>query len=262
MLMLTHTCLLQKIMDSSNVKKRDPDVYIYNIAPDLLTLHPDINANQTHFIDRFILAPPDHKRTAYIMFHLLVDDLAHYGKISLQCREGFDPHSEGYTYVKGRHLIESILELHKIIGRNISYEEAAYRSHLIIEMIYDLVILEHIHDDGSIELLEDAIHFTYDHRCDQFCEDISWLYGIQKESAQDVLKNAVFYITKERMNRIMNIEGRIRLFTDRFGLKNDNALFADAISTLFQDALQSIDNEEFLQQSTATIRNCGWYPTD
>jgi hypothetical protein len=77
-----------------------------------------------------------------------------------------------------------------------------------------------------------------------------------------VLKNAVFYITKERMNRIMNIEGRIRLFTDRFGLKNDNALFADAISTLFQDALQSIDNEEFLQQSTATIRNCGWYPTD
>ncbi len=262
MLMLTHTCLLQKIMDSSDVKNSDPDIYIYNIAPDLLTLHPDINANQTHFIDRFIQAPPDHKRTAYIMFHLLVDDLAHYGSICLQCREGFDPHSEGYTYVKGRHLIESIVELYKIIGKDISYNEAAYRSHLIIEMIYDLVILSHIHDDGSIELLEDAIHFTFDRKCNEFCEDISWLYGIPKDHARDVLKNAVSYITKERMNRIMNIEGRIRLFTDRFGLRNDSALFADAISTLFQDALQSIENEEFLQQSAVIITNCGWYPTD
>lgn len=262
MLMLTHTFLLQQIMDVSNIKNSDPDIYIYNIAPDLLTLHPDINANQTHFIDRFIQAPPDHKRTAYIMFHLLVDDLAHYGKISLQCREGFDPNSAGYTYVKGRHLIESIVELHKIIGRDISYNEAAYRSHLIIEMIYDLVILSHINADGSIELLEDAIHFTLDHRCDEFCGNISWLYNIEKDHARDVLKNAVTYITKERIERIMNIEGRIRLFTDKFGLRNDSAVFADAIATLFQDALHSIENEEFLRDTAVTIKNCGWYPTD
>ena len=92
------------------------------------------------------------------MFHLLVDDLAHYGNISLQCQEGFDPHSSGYTYVKGRPLIESIIELHNMIDKDISYNEAAYRSHLIIEMIYDLVILAHIHENESIELLEDAIH--------------------------------------------------------------------------------------------------------
>ena len=169
MLMLTHTYLLQQIMSASNIKNSDPDIYIYNIAPDLLTIHPDINANQTHSIKRFIEAPPDHKRTAYIMFHLLVDDLAHYGNISLQCQEGFDPHSAGYTYLKGRHLIDSIIELYKIIDRDISYNEAAYRSHLIIEMIYDLVILSHIHEDGSIDLLEDAIHFTFDRRENEFC---------------------------------------------------------------------------------------------
>jgi len=262
MLMLTHTNLLQQIMGASNIKHSDPDIYIYNIAPDLLTIHPDINANQTHSINKFIQAPPDHPRTAYIMFHLLVDDLAHYGKISMTCQEGFDPHSAGYSYVKGRRLIDSILNLHKIVDRDISYNEAVYRSHLIIEMIYDLVILSHIHEDRSIELLEDAIHFTLDRKGNEFCADMSWLYGIEKDHVRDVLKNAVSYITKERLERIMNIEGRIRLFTDKFGLRNDNSVFAEAIQTLFQDALDSIENEEFLQQTSTAIRNYGWFPPD
>jgi hypothetical protein len=262
MLMLTHTYLLQQIMGASSVKNSDPDIYIYNIAPDLLTIHPDINSNQTHSINRFIQAPPNHKRTAYIMFHLLVDDLAHYGSISLTCQEGFDPHSAGYTYLKGRHLIGSIMELHKIIDREISYDEAAYRSHLIIEMIYDLVILSHIHADRSIDLLEEAIHFTLDKKGNEFCEDMAWLYGVEKDAVRDVLKNAASYLTKERMDGIMNIEGRIRLFTGKFGLKNDSSLFADAIQTLFHDALDSIENEDFLQQTAAAIRKIGWLPTD
>ncbi len=260
--MLTHTCLLQQIMLASDIKNIDPDIYIYNIAPDLLTIHPGINANQTHSINRFIEAPMQHRRTAYIMFHLLVDDLAHYGNISLQCQEGFDPHSSGYTYLKGRHLIESILELHNFIGKSISYNEAAYRSHLIIEMIYDLVILSYIRKNESIQLLEDAIHFTLDRRADEFIMDIAWLYGIEKNHVMDVLKNAVSYMTKERMERFMNIEGRIRLFTDKFGLKNDNLKFAESIQTLFRDALSSIENDDFFQQTAVTIRNCGWFPTN
>jgi len=260
--MLTHTYLLQQIMDASGIKNSDPDIYIYNIAPDLLTIHPDINSNQTHSINRFIQAPPDHKRTAYIMFHLLVDDLAHYGNISLQCQKGFDPHSAGYTYLKGRNLIGSIMDLHKIIDRDISYNEAAYRSHLIIEMIYDLVILSRIQAGRSIDLLEEAIHFTLEKRGNEFCGEIAWLYGVEKDAVRDVLKNAASYLTKERMERIMNIEGRIRLFTGKFGLKNDNSIFADAIQTLFQDALDSIENEDFLQQTAAAIRKIGWLPTD
>jgi len=262
MLMLTHTYLLQQIMEASEIKNSDPDIYIYNIAPDLLTIHADINSNQTHCINRFIQAPPDHQRSAYIMFHLLVDDLAHYGEISLKCHEGFDPHSTGYTYLKGRHLIGSILDLHKIIDREISYNDAAYRSHLIIEMVYDLVILSHIHAERSIDLLEEAIHFTRDKRQNEFCGEMAWLYGVEKDAVRDVLKNAASYITKERMEKIMNIEGRIRLFTGKFGLRNDNTIFADAIQTLFQEALNSIENEDFLQQTAAAIRKIGWLPTD
>ncbi len=261
MLMLTHTCLLQQIMSESNIRHCDPDIYIYNIAPDLLTIHPGISANQTHSIQRFIQSPQNHQRVSYIMFHLLVDDLAHYGNISLAHHEGFDPHSSGYTYLKGRHLIASIINMHKIIERDITYSEAAYRSHLIIEMIYDLVILSHIQKNKSIELLEEAIHFTLDNKAKEFCEDIAWLYGIAKDDVLEVLKNAVSYITKGRMERIMNIEGRIRLFTDKFGLRNDNSMFAAAIQTLFQDALNSIENEDFLHETATTIRDYGWLPT-
>lgn len=260
MLMLTHTCLLQQIMSESDIRHNDPDIYIYNIAPDLLTIHPAITADQTHSIQRFVQAPQDHPRTSYIMFHLLVDDLAHYGNISLASHEGFDPNSSGYTYLKGRHLIESIINLHKIIERDITYNEAAYRSHLIIEMIYDLVIMSNIQKNKSIELLEEAIHFTLSSKAKEFCDDIAWLYGIEKNDVMDVLKNAVSYMTKGRMERIMNIEGRIRLFTDKFGLKNDNSMFAAAIRTLFQDALRSIENEDFLHEATTAVRDCGWLP--
>jgi hypothetical protein len=261
MMMLTHTHLLQKRLENSSLKHETPDVYIYNIAPDLLTIHPDINSRQTHSIKRFMQAPQDHPRSAYVMFHLLVDDLAHYGNISVDCREEFDPDSAGYSYIKGRPLVEPILALHKMIHKDISYNEAAYRSHLIIEMIYDLVILSHIHNGHSIELLEEAAHFTLDKKLVEFSADIAWLYGIEKDAVRDVLKNAVSYITKERLDRFMNIEGRIRLFTDKFGLRNDNEKFCGAIQTLFLDALHSIDNEDFLQQTAAAVRKSGWLPT-
>jgi hypothetical protein len=42
--MLTHTYLLQKVLGAADIKSKDLDIYIYNIAPDLLTIHPDINS--------------------------------------------------------------------------------------------------------------------------------------------------------------------------------------------------------------------------
>lgn len=261
MLILTHTNLLQSMMKNFGLADGEPDIYIYNLAPDLLTIHPQVTASQTHFINRFIAPPADHPRAAYIMFHLLVDDMAHYGKISLQCPEGFDPHSAGYAYVQGNPLIGAIMELSKMLGLEISYNDAAYRSHLVIEMIYDLVILEHIREDDSIALLENAINFTRDHRQKEFCDNLSWLYGIEKDCIRDVLKTAVSFLTRERMEKFMNIEGRIRLFTDKFGLKNNNVLFGQAVSTLFRNALNSIENERFLKETQEAIKNEGWRPT-
>jgi hypothetical protein len=262
MLMLTHTCMLQDTIRAAGIRDIEPDIYIYNIAPDLLTIHPDISAGLTHSIDRFIEAPADHKKTAYVMYHLLVDDIAHYGEISLKCAEGFNPDSGGYTYIKGKNLVGRIIELYKLIGREISRGEAAYRSHLIIEMIYDLVISTQIHKNQSIRLLADAINFTLDKKAEQFCSDMSWLYSIEQNQALYVLKSAVTYITEERMERFMNLEGRIRLFTDKFGLRNDNLQFAESIQTLFRDALNCVENDDFFHQAAAAIDDCGWAPSN
>jgi len=81
MLMLTHTYLLQKVLGSADMENKNLDVYVYNIVPDLLTIHPQISSSQTHSIKRTLQIPSGYPRSSYVMFHLLVDDLAHYGYI-------------------------------------------------------------------------------------------------------------------------------------------------------------------------------------
>ena len=263
MLMLTHTYLLQKVLGEADIKSKDLDIYIYNIAPDLLTIHPDINSNKTHDIKRFSEIPAKYPQAAYVMFHLLVDDLAHFGSICLDYQEEFNPESQGFCYIKGKPLINTILDLHKTIQNEISYNEAAYRSHLIIEMIYDLVILNEIDSLKSISLLVEAINFTVNNKLDEFTSTINWLYDVKESDIRAVMKDACFYLTKERMERIMNIEGRIRLYSDKFGLKSKDKLFYEGIKKLFilaKNSLELDEKELFLRQTTKTIKGYGWLP--
>jgi hypothetical protein len=263
MLMLTHTYLLQKVLGAADIKSKDLDVYIYNIAPDLLTINPDIDSSKTHNIKRFTEIPEKYPQSAYVMFHLLVDDLAHHGSLCNDYKEEFNPDSQGYCYIKGKLLINTILDLHKLIQNEISYNEAAYRSHLIIEMIYDLVILNEIKCFETISLLSKAINFTVENKLDEFSSTISWLYDIGESDIKQVMKEACVYLTKERMERIMNIEGRIRLYSDKFGLKSKDKLFYEGIKNLFQRAKDSLELDEkelFLRQTAKTIKDYGWLP--
>jgi len=260
--MLTHTYFLQKYLGSVDVRNIDLDVYVYNIAPDLLTIHPQISSNRTHKIRRSLQIPVQYPRSAYIMFHLLVDDLSHYGYISLDCQKEFDSNSKGYSYVKGKHLINSILDLHKIINKEITCQEATYQSHLIIEMIYDLVILNQINSFKTIDLLAEAIDFTVKNKMDEFVATIHWLYDIEKDEINEVMRNASIYITKERLEHIMDIKSRIHLYKDKFGLKSNDQLFYDGLENLFQHARDLIDDDElFFRETIQTIKNYGWFPT-
>lgn len=69
-------------------------------------------------------------------------------------------------------------------------------------------------------------------------------------------------MTRERMERFMNLEGRISLFTNKFDLRNDNAEFATLIKALFRDALTCVENDDFVYQSVAAIDKCGWVPVN
>jgi hypothetical protein len=261
MFMLTHTYFLQKYLDITDIKNIDLDVYVYNIVPDLLTIHPRISPNKTHKIQRSLQIPAQYSRSAYVIFHLLVDDLSHYGYICSDYQEEFDSNAKGYSYVKGKHLINAILDLHKIIDKEISYKEAAYQSHLIIEMIYDLVIINQIDSFQTIDILVKAINFTLKNKMKEFVATINWLYDVEKDEINEVMKNASVYITKERMESIMNMESRIHLYKDKFGLKSDDQLFCDGLINLFQQARDLIDDDElFFRETIQTIKNYSRLP--
>ena len=194
MFMLTHTYFLQKVLSGTDSGNIDLDVYIYNFAPDLLTIHPRISPDKTHKVRRSLHIPAQYSKLAYVVFHLLVDDLSHYGYICSGDQEDFNPDSKGYCYIKGKHLIESILNLHRIIRKEISYKDAVYQSHLIIEMIYDLVILNHINSFKTVDLLVQAINFTVKNKMDEFIETMNWLYGLEKDEINEVMKSALFFM--------------------------------------------------------------------
>jgi len=260
MFMLTHTYFLQKVLGAADIKDIGLDVFVYNIAPDLLTIHPRIGPDKTHKIRRSLQIPKQYSKSVYVIFHLLVDDLSHYGYIS-DYQEEFNTDSKGYSYIKGKYLIKSILELYKAIKKEISYSEAVYQSHLIIEMIYDLVILNHINSFKTIDLLVEAINFTVNNKMNEFSDTINWLYDLDKNEINEVMKNALLYITKEGMESIMNIEGRINLYKDKFGLKSNELFFYDGLRNLFQQAIDLIDDDElFFLETMQIIKNYSGLP--
>lgn len=261
MFMLTHTYFLQKVLGRTGPSNVEPDIYVYNIAPDLLAIHPLITPDKTHKLQRSLQIPPRYSKSVYVLFHLLVDDLSHHGYICSDYQEEFNLNSQGYSYLKGRHLIKSILDVHKIIKKEISYAEAVYQSHLIIEMIYDLVILNHIDSFKTIDLLVEAVNFTVKNKMSEFVETIKWLYGLEENEIDEVMRSALFFITKEGMDSIMNIEGRINLYKDKFGLKSNERLFDDGLENLFQQAIDLIDDEElFFMETVKIIKNYSRLP--
>lgn len=261
MLMLTHTYLLQNVLGTAGSKNYDLDIFVYNITPDLLPMNSDINPQQTHKIRRFSQIPPFYPKTAYTMFHLLVDDLAHYGEISPGIPAAFNPDSRGYSYIKGKPLINSILDFQKEINKEISYNEAVYRSHLIVEMIYDLVIIDNIKNYQTMELLAEAIFTTAEKKMDEFAAAINWLYGLDKRKIREVLRRACTDITYGNIQKIMNIEGRIHLYARRFGLDSDEQLYFAGIKNIFLQARELLDDHEiFLRETVEAVKKYGWRP--
>ena len=261
MFMLTHTYFLQKVLGTVGLKNMEPDIYVYNIAPDLLAIHPNISPAQTHKLQRSLKMPHQYAKSAYVIYHLLIDDLSHYGYICSECQDEFNVNSKGYSYQKGNHLVKAIRDVHEIIGREISLSDAVYQSHLIIEMIYDLVILEHINSYKTIDILVEAIKYTAKNKMTEFIATINWLYGLEENEINEVIKSALVFITKESMEDIMNIEGRINLYQDKFGLKSNDRLFYDGLKDLFQQAMDLIDDDElFFMETAQVIKNYNTLP--
>ncbi|MDO9528673.1 MAG: hypothetical protein Q7J27_05885 [Syntrophales bacterium] len=254
MLMFTHTWILRKFIGASHIKRDDHDIFAYNVSPDLLPVHKSITPGLTHSIPRLSKLPQQHNRAAFVQFHLLVDDMAHHGKISREAITEFNPNSNGYAYIKGKPLIQPITDFYREIGNEISFSETAYLSHMIIEMCFDLAIYKKETDLAA--LFAGALTYTVENKLSEFVKTLSWFFGIESEITKEAIKRAVAVYTRSKVDSLMSLEGRVSLFIDNYcyGSYNDKA--RNGIRELFNQGMDLVDDcEDFLDVTLTAINN-------
>ena len=161
MLMLTHTWVLRECLARNRFREKGLDLYIYNIIPDILPFHESITAQFTHDLKRTMEPPEEFGKFRFILLHLLLDDFAHYGEAHGR-RFGFDPDSKGYAYAAGKSMHGQMQDIFRRAGEDISIPEAAYRSHMLIEMAFDLALYDI--DPTLLDLMVKSMEFTYRQR--------------------------------------------------------------------------------------------------
>ncbi|MBE9547441.1 MAG: hypothetical protein IMF10_08110, partial [Proteobacteria bacterium] len=256
--MLTHTWLLKKFIGAGHISRDNLDIFAYNVSPDFLPIHQSITPEMTHGIPRLSGLPRKYRKAAFVLFHLLVDDMAHHGRIGGEnAVPGFNPNSNGYAYAKGRPLIRPIMDFHKELGEEISFGEAAYRSHLIIEMSFDLVLYRK--DSTLTALLSEALNYTIENKLSEFSKTLAWIFDIRQEIVAEAINKGVTVYTKARFDNLMNVEGRICLYADKFRHDSDDDRICGGIKNLFSQGMDLVaDHEVFLHTTLEAIKKSGF----
>lgn len=257
MFMLTHTWILKNFLGLDF--RNNLDFYIYNICPDLLPIHNCITSEFTHGIPRISHYPPEHRKAAFVLFHLLVDDIAHHGHINIEPVSGFNPDSKGYAYLRGQTLISPIIDFHRGIGMEINYNKAVYIAHTIIELSFDLRLSQDIGQGELFDLFNDAINHTLEKKMDELCGTLFWLFGIEAVKIRHTIEKGLNSFAFDRMKRLQNIEGRIEFYINRFGLDIEDDYIWQGVRTLLLKGLQLIgNNDDFLYPTLEAIKSSGF----
>lgn len=234
------------------------DIFSYNIVPDILSIHKNISSTLTHGISRFQKLPEEHGKASYVQFHLMVDDLSHYGNI---CREPvtvFDPDAGGYSYVKGRSLIPGIMDLYERAGEALSIAEAAYRSHMMVEMAFDHVLITSPGEGDIIGRFCESLAYTVSHGIGKFRDTMEWLYGIDAGTAEEAIREARNFYDMERMRQIKSIESRTALFIKKFGLDgNDDVVRKGVRNLILEGTALTGDYRDFLRTVAKALEEAG-----
>ena len=260
MLLHTHTWILREYLRTYRPEVEPaPDAYVYNVIPDILPIHESITSRMTHAIPRVPAPPRRFAKLAYAQFHLMVDDMAHCGKISPAGFDAFDPSPGGYAYLKGRQLIPAIKAFHGQLGDPLGDDEAIYRSHMVIEMAFDLVLFER---EGSLlELFSGALEYTLRKRRRELVDSVRWLLGVPGKTAEAAVEQGFRYYGGERIYRTLSLEGRAGLYIGKFGLDTSGEATRPGVRDLIGRGMNLCgDYERFLGQSLKAIRETGFDP--
>lgn len=256
MLMLTHTWLLREFLGGEFIdKQRLADLYIYNILPDLLPLHENITSEITHRPTGKTDPPHEFIKSRYIYFHLLIDDYAHFGEG--ESRPGsFDPDSRGYAYVIGREIRDSLKDIYRRADRAVTPSEAAYRSHVLVEMAFDLELYER--EKKLMDLLTESMNFTLAERLQELSRTTGWFYSIDEGIIETTMSKARFLGNPERLKGTMNVGGRVGLYMKKFRDELDIGSIAE-LEELFRAGMDLTGNKEaFLREVSGMLERSGF----
>jgi hypothetical protein len=256
MLLNTHTLLLTEYA-GARLHRDNLDILIYNVMPDILPIHRDITPEMTHRMERLCRVPPGRERARFIQFHLLVDDLSHYGHITSRGHERSENESGGYAFRKGAALSREMVRMHARLGEALDAGEALYRSHLIIEMAVDLVIYRR--QPEIIDLFSKAVDATLENRVDGLVETLAWAYAMPEGLAREALLQGMAAYRNEILRRSVSLEGRVDLFLWKFfgGVAGDPV--RRGVRDLLEQGIESVaDHEHFLSATLREISASGF----
>lgn len=261
MLMLTHTWILKELLAQSGKEAPTQDIFAYNVCPDLLPIHRSVHASMTHRIARFKEVSREYRKAHYVQIHLLSDDIAHHGSICEEVVTEFNPDASGYTYVKGKPLVEPIMDYCAKFGCPIDRAEAAYRSHMIIELSVDIHLRKAEGGSALVNLFQDALEKTDSLYLPEFKRTLSWLFGIEGPVIQEALNQAMGFYTPERMIRFVEGGERVRRYVRIFGFNEANESACEGMMDLMNQGMSLIgDPMDYLHGVVRTIREspyCG-----
>lgn len=258
MLMLTHTWFLRSFLADHGLQPDSLEIYVYNVIPDLLPIYGDTISALTHGSDRFSTLPMEHGKVAFIRFHLFVDDMAHHGRLMPHAEPEFDAASRGYTYRKGRFLVDDIMALYLNASTTINSNDALYYAHLIIESAFDLALYADYKDSGYLEMFCNAVGMSADEKSSTIAADMAWLYGIEESSVHNVLQEAKRLRTIEKMISFMSIDARIPMYVNKFGLGGGSSSFENVKRVMEKGGKLVQDYRDFIEETWTAIQASGF----
>ena len=196
-----------------------------------------------------------------MQLHLLADDIAHHGRICEEVVTEFNPDAEGYAYVAGRCLVDPIMEYCHAFGLDIDRTEAAYRSHMIIELSVDIFLRKHEEGIILVNLFQEALEKTETIYIQEFSRTLSWLFGIEGAVIREALNQGMMFYTPEKMIRFVDETERAPRYVRIFGLSDKNEAACAGMRDLMRLGMSLVgDPMDYLHGVVRTIREspyCG-----
>jgi len=263
MLMLTHAWVLENFLGEACFEEKNKDLYIYNICPDFLPIHKQFTSDRTHGVSRFREIPSRFERAAFVHFHLMVDDMSHHGMIDRVPVKKFNPDSGGYTYLKGKPLIQPLMELYRKVNQPVDASVAAYRSHMIIEMMFDLALYQDMPEESMrlVVLMCEAMQTIVSEKLDEFSKTVGWVYNSDTKDVADAMQRCAGIYTLTRMQSFMSLESRIKVFINKFGLDPSDEKTYSALERIMNQGMDLVgDYGEFLDPTLDAVKKVGFNP--